>query len=90
MADVKQRLRKLVSPERALEFKIKALAATLERTGVPKEQALILARQRLTKEEKIVEAPVPTQAGLFTPTNMLLIGVIVLGVVYFMNPGGKR
>ena len=86
---VKSIFQKYVSPERQLEMKIKALAATLEATGIPREQAIIIARQRLEKQVAIPAMPA-AEAGMFTPVNIALAAVIILGVVYFMNPGGKK
>lgn len=83
-------IKKYVSPERQLEFKVKALAASIEATGVPKDQALVIARQKLEKEPDVSADSVPAQASIFTSTNLVLMAVIVVGVVYFMNPGGNK
>lgn len=86
---VKNIYRRLVSPERELEFKIRGLATVIEQTGVPREQALVMARQRLEKNLPI-EASV--QTTLFTPMNITIAAVLIIGVVWYTRsqPQSRR
>jgi len=88
---VKDIFKKLVSPEREMEFKVKALAAGIQATGVPKEQALIMARQKLEKTPNIVPTEiVPAQASIFTPTTLAITALLIFGAITLFAPKSKR
>lgn len=92
MASAKELFNRLVPQRVQTDAKIKALSYAYQQTGMPKDQADLTARQQLQKNPNI---QVPEQASmfgnLFTPTTLLIGGVIIVAIVGFtMFSGSKK
>lgn len=69
----------------AKSYEVSALSYALQQGGMPKDQADIYAQQQILKQQPIQMRAGTGFGNLLTPMNLILGGLVVVGVVFIVK-----